>query len=143
MDENMNVNLNENETEVENDEMAVVVPKSDLIEMPKAAAQTFDAHLSSFASFYIKKFKTDNLEVMESFDAHKSMMELNKYILNNISLPRRDLAQKTLETHPTNFETLVADIAEKSDVNVNNFTSFTQWAEWYETIRAEGKTALS
>lgn len=141
--ETMNVNNEDETTEELGAGFDVVVPKPELVEMPTSNIPTFDAHISSFASFYIKKFKTDNLEVMESFDAHNGMMELNKYILNNISLPRKDLAQKTIATHQAKFETLLADIAEQSDVNVNNLTSYPQWEEWYESIRKEGKRALS
>lgn len=131
------------EDQEESTEFDVVVPKEEMTFMDEQPDGTFDAHTLSFMSFYIKQFKTDNLEVMNDFDINGVMMELNKFILNNVNYARKALALRTLNIHSAIVESLMQNIEAKSDVEVKDFTSYDQWENWYRKVRAEGKTAMS
>lgn len=140
-------NNNEEITEVEEVkpevDMEVIVPKSEMVVMPPEKDETFDAHLLSFANFYVKMFKTDNLEVMEDFDKNASTMEINEFILQNVTFKRHELAEKLLMYFPEQVKTLLADIKKDSKIKTDKFTAFSQWEDWYEEVRSTGKTAMS
>lgn len=121
----------------------VVVPKGEMVVMAPEKEEKFDAHMLSFANFYIKMFKTDNLEVMESFDKNDSTMEINEYILHNVTFKRHELAEKVLMYFPKQIDTLLADIKKSEKTKTDKFTAFSQWADWYEKVRSTGKTAMS
>lgn len=134
---------NEEVDTVEDDQFEVVVPKEDMIIMDERATPDFSAHELSFVSFYIKQFKTDNLEVMDDFDVDGSMMELNKYILNNINFTRKRLAVHTLIRHQALIDDLMDNIEKTSKVKAKGFTSYEQWQDWYDAVRATGRSAMS
>lgn len=125
------------------DEFEVVIPKTEMVVMPAEPEAPQDAHHRSFTSFYVKQFKTDNLEVMDDYDVDNISIILNDFILNNQDFKRADLADKLLEIYLPQINQLLENIEAKAPVSPANFTAFSQWADWYEEIRATNKSALS
>lgn len=128
--------------EVEDTTFDVVMPEANRVVMDAEEIKKQPEYLETFANFYIAHFDQQDLEIMNLYDKGHNMIDINKYLLNNINFPRKTLMEHALQTHDHNFNNLLDEIA-KDDVNVENMVTFEDWDNWYEKRRREIPGSLS
>ena len=100
----------------ENDDLKVVMPEANRTTMPQEEFKEQPDYLKVFANFYIAEFDEDDLEVINLYDENHNMVDINRYVLNNIHFPRKKLVDHVLQYHDYNFKDLLKTMEEKTGV---------------------------
>ena len=100
----------------ENDDLKVVMPEANKTTMPQEEFKEQPDYLKVFANFYIAEFDEDDLEVINLYDENHNMVDINRYVLNNIHFPRKKLVDHVLQYHDYNFKDLLKAMEEKTGV---------------------------
>lgn len=126
---------NENPEEEENEEIEVVIPEPNRVEMPATEYKEQPEYLKNFANFYIARFEEVDLEIMDSFDDNHNVAEINRYIINNESFSRKDLIKHVLQVHSDRFENLLTNIKSETGIDPEELKTYADWNKWYVDCR--------
>ncbi|RVU69853.1 MULTISPECIES: hypothetical protein [Lactobacillus] len=129
--------------EDENSDLEVVMPEANRVTMPAEEYKDQPDYLKTFANFYIAKFGEDDLEIINLYDENHNMVDINKYLLNNIHFPRKVLIKHVLQYHDYNFKNLLNEISKDEDIDPENMKTYEDWDAWYEKRRGKIAGSLS
>lgn len=127
----------------ENDDLKVVMPEPNRVEMPKHEFKTQPDYLINFANFYIAKFGESDLEIIQLYDKNKNMIDINQYLTNNINFTRKELIKHVLDEHDYNFKNLLAEMEKQTGVDPDALKTYEDWDHWYTQQRGKIQRALS
>ena len=71
------------------------------------------------------------------------MVDINRYILNNVHFPRKKLVDHVLQYHDYNFKNLLKVMEEKTGVKPEEMLTYEAWEKWDEDQRAKLHSSLS
>ena len=131
------------ENEEENDDFKVVMPEANKTTMPQEEFKEQPDYLKVFANFYIAEFDEDDLEIINLYDENHNMVDINRYILNNVHFPRKKLVDHVLQYHDYNFKNLLKIMEEKTGVKPEEMLTYEAWEKWDEDQRAKLHSSLS
>lgn len=140
---NTNQTAKDNGQEEENPDFKVVMPKAKIVTMPEEEYKEQPDYLKIFVNFYIAQFDSDDLEIMDLYDKAHNMVDINKYLLNNIHFSRKNLINHVLQYHDYNFKSLLTEIAKDEDIDPENMKTYDDWEAWYEKRRSNIPGSLS
>lgn len=127
----------------ENDDMQVIMPEPNRVEMPKHEFKDEPDYLSNFANFYIAKFGESDLEIIQLFDTSKNMIDINEYLTNNINFTRKELVKHALDEHDYNFQNLLDEMQKQTGVDPEALKTYEDWDHWYAEQRGKIQRTLS
>ena len=142
-EKNTNQKAEEEKDEDENPDLKVVMPKADRVTMEPEEFKEQPDYLKVFANFYIAQFGIDDLEIIHLYDKNHNMVDINKYLLNNIHFPRKTLIKHVLQYHDYNFKALLDEISKDEDIDPKQMKTYEDWNTWYEKRRAKIPGSLS
>ena len=90
-EKNTNQKVEEEEKDEEKSEFTVEMPEANRVVMEPEVFKEQPDYLKVFANFYIAQFDQDDLEIINLYDNSHNMVDINKYLLNNIHFPRKTL----------------------------------------------------
>lgn len=131
------------ENEEENDDFKVVMPEANKTTMPQEEFKEQPDYLKVFANFHIAEFDEDDLEIINLYDENHNMVDINRYILNNVHFPRKKLVDHVLQYHDYNFKNLLKVMEEKTGVKPEEMLTYEAWEKWDEDQRAKLHSSLS
>ncbi|WEV70762.1 hypothetical protein OZY43_07450 [Lactobacillus sp. ESL0785] len=134
---------NTKDTEQENDELKVVIPEANWSTMPQEEFAEQPDYLQVFTDFYISQFNQRDLEIMDLYDNDANMVDINHYILDNISFSRKELIRHALQYHAKNFQSLIDEITKQDKIEASKMTTYKDWENWYEDRRNHIDNSLS
>ena len=111
--------------------------------MPQEEFKEQPDYLKVFATFYIAEVDEDDLEVINLYDENHNMVDINRYVLNNIHFPRKKLVDHVLQYHDYNFKDLLKAMDEKTGVKPEEMLTYDAWETWDEDQRTKIHSALS
>lgn len=129
--------------EDENPDLEVVMPEPNRVTMDQEEFKEQPDYLKVFANFYIAEFGQDDLEIINLYDKKHNMVDINKYLLNNIKFPRKKLIKHVLQYHDYNFQALLDEISKEEDIDPKNMKTYEDWETWYEKRRSKIPGSLS
>ncbi|WP_371870181.1 hypothetical protein [Lactobacillus corticis] len=121
----------------------VVMPEANRVTMPAEEYKEQPEYLVTFANFYISEFTRHDLEVMNLYDSNNNMMDINHYLIDNLSFSRKALIKHVLQNHDHNFMAILDKIKQDSGVDPETMASYEDWQNWYEKRRSEIQGSLS
>ena len=127
----------------ENDDLKVVMPEANKTTMPQEEFKEQPDYLKVFANFYIAEFDEDDLEIINLYDENHNMVDINRYVLNNIHFPRKKLVDHVLQYHDYNFKDLLKAMEEKTGVKPEEMLTYEAWEKWDEDQRTKIPSSLS
>ena len=133
----------QDEKDEENPDLEVVMPEANRVTMEHEQFKEQPDYLKVFANFYIAQFDQDDLEIINLYDKNHNMVDINKYILNNIHFPRKTLIKHVLEYHDYNFKAILDEITKEEDNDPENMKTYDDWNNWYEDRRGRIPGSLS
>ena len=133
----------EEKEEEENPELKVVMPEANRVTMEPEEFKEQPDYLKIFANFYIAQFDLDDLEIINLYDKSHNMIDINKYLLNNIHFPRKTLIKHVLQYHDYNFKALLDEISKDEDIDPKEMKTYEDWSTWYEKRRSKIAGSLS
>lgn len=143
-EEEKNTNQTAEEQEAKDESrFDVVMPEANRVVMDQEEYKEQPDYLQVFANFYIAKFDSDDLEIINLYDLDHNMIDINKYLLNNIHFSRKNLIKHVLQYHDYNFMNLINEIEKEADVDPKTMNTFEDWDTWYENRRAKIQGSLS
>lgn len=142
-EKNTNQKAEEEKDEDENPEFKVVMPKANRVTMEPEEFKEQPDYLKVFANFYIAQFGLDDLEIINLYDKNHNMVDINKYLLNNIHFPRKTLIKHVLQYHDYNFKALLDEISKDEDIDPEQMKTYEDWNTWYEKRRTKIPGSLS
>lgn len=142
-EKNTNQKAEEEKDEDENPDFKVVMPKANRVTMEPEKFKEQPDYLKVFANFYIAQFGLDDLEIINLYDKNHNMVDINKYLLNNIHFPRKTLIKHVLQYHDYNFKALLDEISKDEDIDPEQMKTYEDWNTWYEKRRAKIPGSLS
>lgn len=142
-EKNTNQKAEEEEKEEENPELKVVMPEANRVTMEPEEFKEQPDYLKIFANFYIAQFDLDDLEIINLYDKSHNMIDINKYLLNNIHFPRKTLIKHVLQYHDYNFKALLDEISKDEDIDPKEMKTYEDWSTWYEKRRGKIAGSLS
>ena len=145
-EEEKNTNQKAEEEEKEEDEnpdLKVVMPEANRVTMEPEEFKEQPDYLKVFANFYIAQFDLDDLEIINLYDKNHNMVDINKYLLNNIKFPRKTLIKHVLQYHDYNFQALLDEISKEEDIDPKEMKTYEDWDAWYEKRRSKIPGSLS
>lgn len=77
-----------------------------------------DRALKDFMNFYLSLYLNNNLEFIAMND-NGYLVDINNYIFDNISFPRKMLLDKTIENRKLSLEAIIKKINQSYDENGN------------------------
>ena len=125
----------QDEKDEENPDLEVVMPEANRVTMEPEQFKEQPDYLKVFANFYIAQFDQDDLEIINLYDKNHNMVDINKYLLNNIHFPRKTLIKHVLEYHDYNFKAILDEITKEEDIDPENMKTYDDWNNWYEDRR--------
>lgn len=131
------------ETDEENPDLEVVMPEPNRVTMDPEEFKDQPDYLKIFANFYIAQFDQDDLEIINLYDKNHNMVDINKYLLNNIKFPRKSLIKHVLQYHDYNFKALLDEISKEEDIDPKEMKTYEDWDAWYEKRRSKIPGSLS
>lgn len=131
------------EKDQKEEEFKVVMPEANRVTMEQEDFKEQPDYLKIFANFYIAQFDQDDLEIINLYDKNHNMVDINKYLLNNIHFPRKTLIKHALQYHDYNFEALLDEIAKDEDIDPKEMKTYEDWDAWYEKRRSKIPGSLS
>jgi type II restriction/modification system DNA methylase subunit YeeA len=142
-EEEKNAQAQANKENEENDDLKVVMPEANRTTMPQEEFKEQPDYLKVFANFYIAEFDEDDLEVINLYDENHNMVDINRYVLNNIHFPRKKLVDHVLQYHDYNFKDLLKTMEEKTGVKPEEMLTYEAWEKWDEDQRTKIPSSLS
>ncbi|ARD06269.1 hypothetical protein B1745_00810 [Lactobacillus amylolyticus] len=142
-EKNTNQKAEEEKDEDENPDFKVVMPKANRVTMEPEEFKEQPDYLKVFANFYIAQFGLDDLEIINLYDKNHNMVDINKYLLNNIHFPRKTLIKHVLQYHDYNFKALLDEISKDEDIDPEQMKTYEDWNTWYEKRRTKIPGSLS
>lgn len=142
-EKNTNQKAEETETDNEDSEFKVVMPEANRVTMDSEEFKDQPDYLKIFANFYIAKFDQDDLEIINLYDENHNMVDINKYLLNNIHFSRKNLIKHVLQYHDYNFKAILDELAKDEDIDPENMKTYDDWDTWYEKRRSKISSSLS
>ena len=142
-EKNTNQKAEEEKDEDENPDFKVVMPKANRVTMEPEEFKEQPDYLKVFANFYIAQFGLDDLEIINLYDKNHNMVDINKYLLNNIHFPRKTLIKHVLQYHDYNFKALLDEISKDEDIDPEQMKTYEDRNTWYEKRRAKIPGSLS
>ena len=133
----------QDEKDEENPDLEVVMPEANRVTMEPEQFKEQPDYLKVFANFYIAQFDQDDLEIMNLYDKNHNMVDINRYLLNNIHFPRKTLIKHVLEYHDYNFKAILDEITKEEDIDPENMKTYDDWNNWYEDRRGRIPGSLS
>lgn len=133
----------QDEKDEENPDLEVVMPEANRVTMEPEQFKEQPDYLKVFANFYIAQFDQDDLEIINLYDKNHNMVDINKYLLNNIHFPRKTLIKHVLEYHDYNFKAILDGITKEEDIDPENMKTYDDWNNWYEDRRGRIPGSLS
>ena len=133
----------QDEKDEENPDLEVVMPEANRVTMEPEQFKEQPDYLKVFANFYIAQFDQDDLEIINLYDKNHNMVDINKYVLNNILFPRKTLIKHVLEYHDYNFKAILDEITKEEDIDPENMKTYDDWNNWYEDRRGRIPGSLS
>ncbi|MBU3828834.1 MAG: hypothetical protein H9806_06890 [Candidatus Lactobacillus pullistercoris] len=133
----------QDEKDEENPDLEVVMPEANRVTMEPEQFKEQPDYLKVFANFYIAQFDQDDLEIINLYDKNHNMVDINKYLLNNIHFPRKTLIKHVLEYHDYNFKAILDEITKEEDIDPENMKTYDDWNNWYEDRRGRIPGSLS
>ena len=133
----------QDEKDEENPDLEVVMPEANRVTMEPEQFKEQPDYLKVFANFYIAQFDQDDLEIINLYDKNHNMVDINKYLLNNILFPRKTLIKHVLEYHDYNFKAILDEITKEEDIDPENMKTYDDWNNWYEDRRGRIPGSLS
>ena len=133
----------QDEKDEENPDLEVVMPEANRVTMEPEQFNEQPDYLKVFANFYIAQFDQDDLEIINLYDKNHNMVDINKYLLNNIHFPRKTLIKHVLEYHDYNFKAILDEITKEEDIDPENMKTYDDWNNWYEDRRGRIPGSLS
>lgn len=133
----------QDEKDEENPDLEVVMPEANRVTMEPEQFKEQSDYLKVFANFYIAQFDQDDLEIINLYDKNHNMVDINKYLLNNIHFPRKTLIKHVLEYHDYNFKAILDEITKEEDIDPENMKTYDDWNNWYEDRRGRIPGSLS
>ena len=133
----------QDEKDEENPDLEVVMPEASRVTMEPEQFKEQPDYLKVFANFYIAQFDQDDLEIINLYDKNHNMVDINKYLLNNIHFPRKTLIKHVLEYHDYNFKAILDEITKEEDIDPENMKTYDDWNNWYEDRRGRIPGSLS
>ena len=133
----------QDEKDEENPDLEVVMPEANRVTMEPEQFKEQPDYLKVFANFYIAQFDQDDLEIINLYDTNHNMVDINKYLLNNIHFPRKTLIKHVLEYHDYNFKAILDEITKEEDIDPENMKTYDDWNNWYEDRRGRIPGSLS
>ena len=127
----------------EKEEFEVVMPEANRVEMPATEFKEQPDYLKVFANFYIAEFDDDDHEVINLYEENHTMVDINRYVLNNIHFPRKKLVDHVLQYHDYNFKDLLKTMEEKTGVKPEEMLTYEAWENWVEDQRTKIPSSLS
>lgn len=121
----------------------VVVPEANRVFMDEHEFAEQPDYLVQFANFYVAKFGSDDLELIDFVDDRTNTVDINTYLLSNISFSRKELVKHVLEVHAAAFENLLAELKASYGIDPESLHSYEDWNTWYEDQRGKVNSALS
>lgn len=134
---------NQEGQEEENEDLEVVVPEANKTDMTKHEFKEEPDYLVNFANFYIAKFDESDLEIINTFDEHHDMVDINLYLTNNIDFSRKALIKHVLDVHDYNFQRLLDEIKAKTGLSPESLKTYEDWDNWYTDQRGQLPQSLS
>lgn len=129
--------------EEENEDLKVVMPEANKTDMTQHEFKEEPDYLVNFANFYIAKFDESDLEIINTFDEHHDMVDINLYLTNNIDFPRKKLITQVLDVHDYNFQRLLDEIKAKTGLDPESLKTYEDWDHWYSDQRGQIPQSLS
>lgn len=143
-EKNTNQQIEDEEKEdEEKPELKVEMPEANRVVMEPEVFKQQPDYLKVFANFYIAQFDSDDLEIINLYDINHNMIDINKYLLNNIHFSRRNLVDHVLQYHDYNFKAILDEIAKDEDVDPTTMNTYEDWEAWYENRRNKIPNSLS
>lgn len=142
-EKNTNQKAEEEKEEDENPDLKVVMPEANRVTMEPEEFKEQPDYLKVFANFYIAQFDLDDLEIINLYDKEHNMVDINKYLLNNIHFPRKTLIKHVLQYHDYNFKALLDEISKDEDIDPKEMKTYEDWSTWYEKRRGKIAGSLS
>ena len=133
----------QDEKDEENPDLEVVMPEANRVTMEPEQFKEQPDYLKVFANFYIAQFDQDDLEIINLYDKNHNMVDINKYLLNNIHFPRKTVIKHVLEYHDYNFKAILDEITKEEDIDPENMKTYDDWNNWYEDRRGRIPGSLS
>lgn len=133
----------EESSAAENNDLKVVMPEANRVEMPPHQFKDEPDYLKNFANFYIEKFNGSDLEIIQLYDKHQNMIDINDYLSNNIKFTRKELVKHVLDIHDYNFKSLLDEMTKETGVDPKAMKTFEDWDKWYTKQRSKVQRALS
>ena len=133
----------QDEKDEENPDLEVVMPEANRVTMEPEQFKEQPDYLKVFANFYIAQFDQDDLEIINLYDKNHNMVDINKYLLNNIHFPRKTLIKHVLEYHDYNYKAILDEITKEEDIDPENMKTYDDWNNWYEDRRGRIPGSLS
>lgn len=129
--------------EEENEDLEVIMPEANKTDMTKHEFKEEPDYLVNFANFYIAKFDESDLEILNTFDKHHDMVDINLYLTNNINFSRKKLITHVLDVHAANFQRLLDEIKAKTGLDASSLKTYEDWEQWYTDQRGQIQESLS
>lgn len=142
-EKNTNQKVEEEEKDEEKSEFTVEMPEANRVVMEPEVFKEQPDYLKVFANFYIAQFDQDDLEIINLYDNSHNMVDINKYLLNNIHFPRKTLVAHALQYHDYNFKAILDEIAKDEDIDPTTMNTYEDWDSWYERRRNKIQNSLS
>lgn len=124
-------------------DLRVDVPKANRTVMAPEKFKEQPDYLKVFANFYIAEFNQSDLEIINLYDKHHNMVDINKYLWNNIHFTRKNLVKHVLQYHDYNFIDLLKEMEKEEKIDPKKMLTFEAWSKWYEKRRSEIPQTMS